>query len=382
MIDRAADSATLAQWRKASVCAALTGVALCALGAVLCREQFFESYLFAFMFWFGMGIGCLGILMLHHVVGGAWGDLIRPLLEAGAMTLPWLAVLFVPLLLALPTLYPWARPAAVAADTLLQHKRIYLNVPFFTARAAASFALWCFMAYRLNQWSDPRDEAAAALASRRSAPGLLLYFVTLTFCLLDWTMSLEPHWYSTIYEAMVIVGQLLGALALMTCVLALFGNIRQLSEELPPKPFIDLGNMLLVFVMFWAYFSFSQYLVIWSANMPEEISWYLHRQSAGWFWVAMALIVFQFILPFLILLSRGNKARIERLAWVAALIILMRALDAYWLVKPAFHPAGPQVHWLDVVTFLSVGAVWIAAFLGRLPKRPDVVGVYLGETAA
>jgi hypothetical protein len=332
------------------------------------------------MFWFGLGIGCLGLLMLHHVVGGQWGDVLRPMLEAGAATLPWLALLFVPLLFGLAALYPWARPAAVAADPLLQHKAPYLNVPFFALRAAACFAVWCFLSRRLRQWGDPADAAAAARASRLSAPGLILYFLTLTLCVADWTMSLQPLWYSTIYELIFICGQALSALALAIGGLALLGGGRRLSEALPPKPFVDMGNLLLACVMLWAYVEFSQYLIIWSGGIPAEISWYLARQQGGWFAAALVMIAALFAVPFLALLGRGNKARLDRLAAIAALIVAGRALELFWLLKPAFPP-GPAIHWLDAAAALALGGAWLAVFLSRLTSRPSVVGSLAPEDA-
>lgn len=381
MVTQPVDRARLARWQTTSFVFGAAGAALCFWGAMSSREAFFQSYLFGYLFWFGMGIGCLGILLLHHLVGGAWGDLIRPLLDAGAMTLPWLAVLFVPLLFGLPVLYPWARPAAVAADPLLRHKQPYLNVPFFEIRALLFFGFWCFAAYRLNQCSDLRTPEASERARRRSAPALVLYLFTITFALLDWMMSLEPHWYSTIYGAMVMIGQVLGALALMICGLAVFGGSHP-ARDVSPKPYLDLGNLLLAFVMFWAYMTFSQYLIMWSANIPEEIVWYMRRQQGGWFLVAMTLIAFQFFLPFLVLLGRRNKARLERLAGVAALIVGLRVLDTFWLIKPVFHPEGLSLHWLDAAALGTIGAIWIGAFLGRLRKKPAVIGFPIGETAS
>jgi hypothetical protein len=369
----------LAAWRGRCVAAAAAGFLLCGLGASGNSVQFFQSYLCAYMFWFGLGMGCLGLLMLHHVVGGQWGDVLRPMLEAGVSTVPWLAVLFIPLLFGLAALYPWARPAVVAADPVLRHKRLYLNVPFFALRAAACFAAWCFLSRRLQRWSDPADAAAAARASRLSAPGLILYFITLTFCVADWTMSLEPRWYSTVYELLLIVGQALSALALVICGLAALGGGRRLSDTLPAKPFIDIGNLLLTCVMLWAYAEFAQYLIIWSGGIPAEISWYLRRQQGGWFPAALAMIAALFVIPYLALLGRGNKARLDRLAAIAALIVAGRLLEVFWLVKPSFPPPAPALHWLDAAAALALGGTWLAVFLGRLTTRPSVVGSFSPE---
>jgi hypothetical protein len=364
-------AAELGKWRTRCLAAAAAGGLLCALGAWRDGAQFFQSYLCAYMFWFGLGAGCLGLLLLHRLVGGAWGDLIGPLLEAGASTMPWLALLFTPLLFGLPSLYPWARPALVAADPLLLHKRAYLNAPFFSLRAAICFAVWCFLSVRLRRDGEQ--------ASRLSAPGLIVYFLTLTLCVVDWTMSLEPRWYSTIYGPMLIVGQAMSALAASICGLALLGGK---AESLPAKPYVDMGNLLLAFVMLWAYASFSQYLIIWSGGIPEEISWYLRRQQGVWYPVALTLAAAQFWLPFLLLLGRVNKARLGRLAWIAALLVAGRRLELFWLVKPAFASPAPAWHWLDAASGAALGGVWLAAVLSDLTARPSPVGAYRPEAAS
>lgn len=365
--------------RQRSLFVGAAGALLCLLGAVAARQQFFISYLCAYLFWFGIAVGSFGILMMHHVTGGAWGDLIRPQLNAAAMTLPFLGLLFIPILLGISTLFPWARPDLVSADALLRHKHLYLNIPFFALRAAGYFILWSVMAYRLNRWSLRSDFAGPALARRRSAPGLVVYSLTLSFAVLDWMMSLEPHWYSTIYEAMVIIGQMLSAFAFVTFGLRCLQNQPPDQGTQSVKPYWDLGNMLLAFVMFWAYMSFSQYLIIWSGNLPVEIAWYLPRQRGGWFWMAMALIVFQFIMPFLILLGRRNKQRLDRLVWVAITILGMAVICNYWLIQPAFFPGRLHVHWLDLAAFAALGGFWLAIFITQLQKQPAPVGSYARE---
>lgn len=350
------------------------GLLACAGGYFVDRTQFFQSWLTGYIFWFGMGIGCLGLLMLHHVVGGAWGNLVRPLLEAGSSTLPWLAVLFLPLLAGLPVLYPWARPDQVAADHVLQHKHIYLNGPFFLLRAVVFFGLWSFLANRLIQWSDRRDEAAVRKGRNLSAPGIFFFVLTFSFAMVDWVMSIEPHWQSSIFGAMVLVGQVLGTIALLIVALNFFGETGDTLE----KPTHDLGNLLMAFVLIWAYLSFSQYLILWYANMPEEISWYLHRQTGGWFVLAMVLAGVGFFLPFLILLDRANKRRVHRLAKVAGGILLLRAADVFWLIVPSFHPHGFHIHWLDSAAFLAIGGFWVGFWLTGINRR-RALGVSNGE---
>jgi hypothetical protein len=359
----------------------ISGAALCLLGAFLNPPSFFVAYLFGYLFWLGIAVGALGLWMLHEVTGGAWGDVIKPLIQAAASTLPVMSLLFIPILFGLRSLYPWAVPGA-AADAVLRHKAAYLNVPFFVLRSLLYLGLWSFMVIRLGGWARQAiagDSAAAQRAARHSASGLVLFSLSVTFASIDWMMSLEPHWYSTVYPMLVIVGFLLSAFAFLVCALAGVRAPEQLQRDYPEKPFWDLGNMVLAFVMLWAYLHFSQYLVIFSANLPEEIVWYLHRQAGGWFWLALSLIVFQFFLPFLALLGRRNKQRLDRLRWIAASILAMHALELFWLIKPAFSPLGFRLHWLDLVAPAALGAGWLMLFRARLSALPSPVGVYIPE---
>ena len=349
------------------------GVVLCGVGVLLNPTQFFRSYLLAYLFWIGIPLGSLAVLMLHHLVGGAWGAVIRRVLESATRTLPLLVLLFVPLLFGLHDLYSWARPEVVVNDALLQRKSSYLNIPFFVLRSAGYLAVWLAVSYLLNAWSLAQDRTAADPFERRlrllSGPGLVLYVLTATFASVDWAMSLEPHWFSTIYGILVIVGQLLATLAFAVLVTALLADTPPLSEVISPAHFHDLGNLLLAFVMIWAYMAISQFLIIWAGNLPEEITWYIHRTQGGWKWVGLALVLFYFTLPFLLLLSRGVKQRAQFLAWVAAAILVMHAVDLFWLVVPAFQPVGIALHWMDVVALLGMGGIWIAVFVWQLKGR-------------
>jgi hypothetical protein len=353
------------------------GVALSALGVYLDPVAFFRAYLLAFLFWWGIPLGCLAILMIHHLVGGAWGAVIRRLLEAATRTLVLLPVLFVPLLFGLETLYSWANPAMVAADQALQHKSAYLNKSFFLLRAAGYVAIWLGLAYVLNKASRRQEaigEATADEAVRHrlrllSGPGLALYGLTVTFAAVDWMMSLEPLWYSTIYGLRIAVGQLLAGLAFAIVVAWWLAQRAPLAEVLTPDYFQDLGNFLLTFVMAWIYVAFSQYLIIWSANLPEEIPWYLRRGSGSWGWVAALLLLLHFLVPFVLLLARPLKRRGTLLAAVAAGLLVAHFIELYWLVMPAFYPSGLDVHWLDVVLPVGAGGVWSACFLWQLRRR-------------
>ncbi len=366
--------AALNRWQQRSLMASGVAILLCLLGVFINPAQFFRAYLFAYLFWLNMGLGCLAIVMIHSLTGGDWGTVMRRPLEASMMTLPLLALLFIPLTFGLIYVYQWADPAAVAADELLQHKAIYLNIPFFLGRALLYFVVWGGLAYLLRRWSLELNRTNDPWLLRRlqklSGIGLGLFGLTVTFAFIDWIMSLEPHWYSTIYSAMVATGAILQGFALVVVVVALLANRPPLAEVVTPKIFNDLGSLLFAFVMLWAYMAFSQFLLIWAGNLPEEIPWYLRRLAGGWVWVALAIVLFHFALPFVLLLSREWKRNLRLVAGVAGLILLMRMLDTYWLVAPAFSGTGWIWHWLDLTTLVAIGGIWLVAFSSILARHP------------
>jgi hypothetical protein len=284
-----------------------------------------------------------------------------------------MTLLFIPIAIGMRHLYPWTNADLVAHDEALQHKHLYLNVPFFLVRAAVYFGVWNLLTYLLNAWSLEQDRNPDPRLARRmqklSAVGLLGYGLTITFASFDWLMSLEPHWFSTIYGVLIIGGQGLSAMALMIAVLVWLGRRPPLDRIVVPAHFHDLGNLMLAFVMLWAYFSFSQYLIIWAGNLPLEISWYQHRLQTGWRTVGVTLILFHFAVPFVVLLSRTVKRAPDLLIRVAIGILVLRLIDLFWLIAPEFHENGLVVHWLDVVLPLSMGALWLAAFVWQLRGR-------------
>ena len=372
-------AASIDRVRRPALAAGVVALAACALGAFAAPAAFFRGYLFGFVFFAGLALGCMAIVMLHSLTGGAWGVPIRRLLEAGTRTLPLLAVLFLPIALGLRHLYPWARPEAVAGDPLLQAKHAYLNVPFFLGRSVVYFAVWIGFSYYLNRWSLEQDRGASPAIARRlqllSAGGLVVYGLTVTFASIDWVMSLEPHWFSTMYGVLYIAGQALNALAFVTAALVLLSGQEPLAGFVRSSHYHDLGKLMLAFVMFWAYIAFSQYLIIWAGNLPEEIPWYLRRLHGGWGWIGVALIALHFALPFLLLLPEGANRNPRILAGVAALVVLMRFVDVFWLVRPAFAhavsgPEGFHAHWLDLAAPAGIGGAWLAAYLWQLKRRP------------
>jgi hypothetical protein len=367
--------AALGRVAKPAGIAGVVALAIAGAGAVAGgADQFFRSYLVGFVFWNGIGLGCLAVLMLQYLTGGAWGIAIRRLLESAARTLPLTAIAFVPLALGLPHLYEWTHRDVVAKDELLQKKALYLNVPFFLSRAVLYFALWLLIAWLLNRLSRAQDTNPDRAVTRRlqltGAGGLVVYALTVTFASIDWVMSLEPHWFSTMYGVIFMVAQALGGLALAVATLVLLSHRQPLAGFIQPRHLHDLGKMLFAFVMFWAYVSYSQYLIVWSGNLPEEIPWYLARFRGGWGWVGLAVLVLQFVVPFALLLSRVANRNPRILFTAAALLVIIRFADICWLVLPAFSPQHFAIHWMDVLVPVGLGGIWIAVFASQIPKRP------------
>jgi hypothetical protein len=342
-------------------------------GVFLDATQFLQSYLMAYMLCLGVTLGCLALGMVHQLSGGAWGVVIRRPIGAAVRVLPVMTLLFLPIALGMTRLYPWTNAALVARDEALQHKHLYLNTPFFLARAALYFLVWNGLSYFLNAWSLEQDANPDPRIARRmqqlSAAGLLAYGLTITFASFDWMMSLEPHWFSTIYGVLIMGGQGLSALAFLIAVLVWLSRRPPLDRIVVAAHFHDLGNLMLAFVMLWAYFSFSQYLIIWSGNLPAEIAWYLHRLQTGWRFVGLTLILCHFAAPFVVLLSRTVKREPQLLVKVAIAILIVRLVDLFWLIAPEFHQTGIAVSWLDVVLPLTLGSIWLACFIHELRGR-------------
>ncbi len=355
----------------------IVGAILCALGAFLDAPQFFYSYLMAVLFWLGISLGCLIWLLVHFLAGGRWSVMIRRLLEAGTMLVLPMALLFVPIFFGLGDLYLWSHAEIVAEDPILQHKAPYLNVTFFTARTVLYFALWIGLALLLRYWSVREDNADAFEQPeiwRRlrvlSGPGFLLYGLTITFASVDWIMSLEPHWYSTIFGALLATNQAAMAISFAIITLSFLAGSLPFTRILNETHISNLANLLLTSVILASYMAFIQYLVIWSGNLPEEVVWYLHRLRGGWQWIPVFLLVFHLAIPFAMLLTRRAKQEIRRLAWVAALVLFANLVHLFWLIAPALHEGIFFVHWLDIVAPLAVGGIWIALFLWVLQRVP------------
>lgn len=335
-------------------------------------ELFFRAYLVSFVFWVGMGLGSLAILMLHHLSGGAWGAALLRILEADARTLPWLTIIGLPLYLSIPTLFVWARPEA-AANPLLQQKAAYLNQPFFIARTIAYFVIWNGLVWLMARLGRERDADPTPRNQNRlrraGAIGLVVFGVTVTFAAIDWIMSLEPEWYSTIFAAMVAIGGILASFAFVILLFVILARRAPLNAVSSPQLLNDLGNLLLSFVMMWAYLAFSQYLLIWSGNLTEEIPWYIKRLNGGWEWYAVFIGLMYFVLPFVLLIIRQVKRHGRLLGVVALLLVLTRWLEVNWLIVPVFEPS-PVFTLPDLLVTLGMSGVYLVLLKRELGKRP------------
>jgi hypothetical protein len=367
------DIPELAQYQQQFLLAGAAGAVVSVVGYFLDPTQFFQSYLMAYMFVLGLTLGSLALGMVHQLSGGAWGVVIRRPIGAATRVLPVLTVLFLPIVFGMPRLYEWTHADIVANDPILRGKQLYLNTPFFLVRAAIYFAAWNAVSYLLNKWALEQDRTGDPRYGRRmqmlSGGGLLAYGLCITFASFDWMMSLEPHWFSTIYGALIIGGQGLSALAFLITVLVWLSRRPPLRDIVLPTHFHDLANLMLAFVMLWAYFSFSQYLIIWSGNLPEEIAWYLHRLQTGWRFVAITLVIFHFTVPFLLLLSRAVKREPNTIVKVALAILVARLIDLFWLIAPEFHQTGLVISWMDIVITLTLISIWVGCFLWQLRGR-------------
>lgn len=355
---------------------------LCVAGAFLTpggKTQFFHAYLMGYVFWTGVSVGSLAILMLHHLSGGGWGLVIRRILEAATRVIPLMFVLFIPLILGMKTLYEWTHPEEMARNVVLKHKEPYLNIPFFIGRFVFYFAVWGLLMFFLNKMSLEQDRTADPELRKRmqgiSGPGIVFFGLTVTFAATDWVMSLEPEWFSTIFGLLIMVGWGLSAFAFVIIAASRLANRPPLAGVIAPLHFHDLGKLLLAFVMIWAYFGFSQFLLIWYGNLPEEIPWYLRRMRSGWAYVGLVLVLFHFAVPFFLLLSRNLKRHARTLSIIAGLLIVMRLVDLFWMIAPVAEVHGGGAlslilnYWMYALAPVGLGGLWLAYFAYQLRQR-------------
>jgi hypothetical protein len=385
--------------RSRALIAGLVGLAVCAIGVVVDRDHFFRAWLIAFLLFLSIALGSMAMVMIQHLSGGTWG-VFRRVFEASSRTLPLLLVLFIPVILGMGSLFVWTHDEHVQADAILRAKAPYLNTPFFLARAAVYFAAWIGLSWVLNRLSvrqDTGDVAVNRTIQRVSGAGLVIYALTVTFAGVDWIMSLNPHWYSTLFGFLMMGGHGLAALSFTIVISTFLVKREPMATLLRPHHFHDLGKLMFAFVMLWAYFNFSQFLLTYAANLIEEIPYMIARMNHGWQYLAVFLIVFHFAVPWLLLLSRRTKRTPERLVILAAWILFVRYADLYMMVTPEFASSGENlhmlageheshffIHWLDLAAPLAVGGLWLWMFFTELRKRPllAVGDPYLRESLA
>jgi hypothetical protein len=341
-------------------------------------DEFYRAYLLGFMCWLGVALGSMAILMIRHLTGGGWGTVIRRILGAAMRTLPLLFVLFIPVFFGIHRLYIWAQPLSNIEDKhlrehLVQITQTYLTVNGFVIRAVFYFAVWNVLSFLLSKWSKETDRPGAPDNSGRfkavSGPGLILYGFTISFAAIDWVMSLDPSWISTIFGLIVLIGEVLSAMCFAVVVERILFNYKPMSEMLTPDFVHDHGKWMLAFIMVWAYFNFSQWLIIWAGNLPSEITFYLRRLNGGWGYVGLILVLFHFVFPFATLLSRPFKRDIRKLVWVAVLLLLMGWLDLLWIIEPNFSKIL-TVTLADIAVPIAIGGIWLWYFFRNLASLP------------
>lgn len=361
--------------RQRALVVGLIGVVACVIGMVKAPDRFFPSYLLYFMFVLGLSLGSLGLLMLQHLTGGDWGIIIRRPLESATRVLTVVAVLFVPIFFGMKYLYAaWLYAPASGEGALSEFQRSYLTVNGFRIRAILYFAIWGILVFFFNRWSREQDANPEDTAIRRrfkilAGPGIIIYVFVMTFAAVDWVMSLSPHWASTIYGFIFVAGQCISSMSMVIAIVVLLARTGPLSGILQPRHIHDLGKLLLTWVMLWAYFQFSQLLIIWSGNQPEEISFYYSRLYSQWGVVAVIVVIFHFFVPFFLLLSRDLKRNPKLLPGVAICLILMRLVDLFWYTRPEFTRTALPTIW-DLAAALAAGGLWFFFFAGNLKQLP------------
>lgn len=380
--------AELEQYRSKALKAGIVGLVLCVAGAVLDRDHFFRSWLTAYMVVLGIALGSTALMMIQHLSGGAWG-IFRRVFEASSRTLPLLAVLFIPVALGVGSLYPWAHADLVKADEVLNHRQLYLNLPFWLGRAVVYFAGWITLTMLINRLSKAQDDGDLSVnlrLQRVCGAGIVFYALTITFAGIDWIMALNPHWYSTLFGFLMMGGQGLAALAFTIIVSSLLLGSEPMNKLLKPSHFHDLGKLMFAFVMLWAYFNFSQFLLTYAANLVEEVPYMIARLHGGWQVLALFLVVFHFAVPWLVLLNRDLKRTPSKLVVVACWLLAMRYLDFFMMIAPEFSSTGQNLafaagehggaashfffHWLDLAAPLGIGGIWLWMFFTQLAQRP------------
>jgi len=380
--------ADLNRVQRLALIAGAVGLAGLAVGFLVSPTYFYRAYLLGWTVCLAVALGSLGFGLLNHMTHGGWGLTARRIFEAATRTFPLLLILFLPIVVGMKSLYEWARPEVVKGDHVLEAKQGYLNPTAFLIRLGLYFAIWIFLSWMLNRLSRQQDQRSSPRLARRfqivSGPGLGIFVLTLTFAAIDWIMSLQPHWYSTIYGVYFLACAGLATLCFVILLARYLVQREPMDGVLKASIFHDWGKLLLAFLMLWGYFCFSQFLITWSGNLPEETSWYLHRMRNGWGWAALVVVFGHFVIPFALLLSSSLKRNSARLAKVALFLFAVQVFDFFWQIEPSFHVQQPIHYWMYAVAPVGLFGIWFAYFIREYKKYPllPVNDPYLPEAIA
>ncbi len=355
----------------------IVGIVLCgAYWALLDSAQFFHSLIFAFFFWMMLTVGAAIMLMIQHLTGGVWGLMLRRMLEAAIMTLPLLLVVFIVLMIGRGDLYQWSHPELVAADEVLQAKAPYLNEIGVASRGLLYFGIFILISYLLNRWSVEQEKNPSQKVADRlrtlSGPGIPIFVLVWTLASTEWGMSLEPHWFSSMYPVTFIIEGMLATFAWGIVALTIMRSRNMLPFSIPIDRLHDLGKFMFAFTVLWTYINFSQFLIIWGGNLPEETPWYVSRLNNGWQVLGVGLMIGHFFLPFFALMSRHAKRNFRAVSTIAGFIIAIQVVFVFWTIMPSFHQDGFHISVLDPLALLGVGGLWMALWARNLKQRPFI----------
>jgi hypothetical protein len=350
---------------------------LAIIGAVVNISIFMHAYLTAYFFWLAIALGCLTVLMIQNLAGGYWGAVIRRPLEAAAATLPAMAVLFIPILLGMGSLYPWTHPGGISSSIALpQVKQIYLSVPFFIGRAVVYFAVWIIWEMLLLRWSHERDRNPTPELTARmrnfSAPGLIVIALTITFAGFDWIMSLNPNWSSSIWGAIIGTDAMLTGFAFVVWLATRWATLQPFDRLTSPRYFNSVGSLMLAFLMLWAYMSVSQLILMYAGNLPDEQIWYTTRVAGVWSVVAWFIALGHFGVPFGFLVIRDAKRNRRTLGAICLLLLFAGYVNLFWFIQPDFPGDGAWSILYNLVLAIAIGGLWLAAFAWQLNRWPIV----------
>lgn len=372
-ISRATPQSSLAGMQRLSLIVGGLGLLLTVIGYfVVGSVQFYQSWLFAFIFWTAVALGSLMLLMINHLTDGVWGLMIRRFLECGTRTLMLMSILFLPIIFGMRDIYPWM-DAKVQANPVVAAKLPYLNTPGFIGRSLLMLGIWVLLQYLFNKWSsqeDAGDTKATGKMKAMAGPGIVIFTLTWMLAATDWGMSLEPTWFSSMYPVSFIPSMVLLSFCGSVLLLNLLNSRKLLPFSIPVDRLHDLGKFMFAFIILWTYVNFSEYLIIWSGNIPDEAEWYMHRLDYGWQYLAIINIFGHFFVPFFLLLSRHPKRNINVLSGISIYIIVIELLWYFWKVVPSFHPESFQLSWTDVSAWIGMGGLWMAFFFYNLAQRP------------